>query len=118
MNDIERGPGREAPPDGERHAREGAERSPAPPEERAEAAERNARAEVAAERREAKERIADVLWERPKRFVERVIEQRLAPSLRRFLAKFGSLGDEAMASDELKRTRDAARREAGTPEKD
>lgn len=108
MSDIERGPGREAPPAGEprpEETRPSAERA----EARAEASERNARAEVTAEKRESKERIADVLWAKPKRFVERVIEKNIAPYLRRFLGKFSELDDEALATDALKKTRDAAR---------
>ena len=118
MTDIERGPGRETPPDGgPRESADAArEEGNAGAEARAEASDARARREAGAERREAKERIADVVWERPKRFVERVIEKRLGAPLRRFLGKFGSLDDEAMASRALKEARDAAKREAERPE--
>ncbi|HTM68635.1 MAG TPA: hypothetical protein VL426_05020 [Candidatus Binatia bacterium] len=118
MSDIERGPGREAPPEGELRPEEEAAPAAERAEAKAEHAERNARAEVSSQRRESRERIADVLWERPKQFVERVIQKNIAPYLRRFLGKFSELDDEAMASDALRKTRDAAAHEAGKEEKD
>ena len=65
--------------------------------------------EVSREIVTTKEHVAEVFWERPKQFVERVIAKGAAPFLRRFLAHFGSLDDEAMAIADLRRVRDAAR---------
>jgi hypothetical protein len=116
MRERERQPGLETPPEGEKHAKEPAlvaERA----EARAEAADRTSRLEVTVERRMAKERIAETLWEKPKHFVERVIQKNIAPYLRRFLGKFSELDDETMATDALKKTRDAAGREAGKEDK-
>lgn len=116
MTDIERRPGSEQPSSerGERPRGEAGEaKGAATAESRAEASDRAAKAETAGERREAKERIADILWERPKQFVERVVARKLGPYFRRFLGKFSQLDDEAMASDALKRTRDEAAKAAG-----
>lgn len=74
------------------------------------AAERRVRDEVEAERRNDKERIADSLWEQPARFVERVIAKGPTTELGRFLEHFGSLEDEAAATEKLRRAREAARR--------
>jgi len=115
MSEFERQPGRETPPDGEKRPEEGVsavERA----EARAGSADRNARAEVAAERRETKERVADTIWEKPRHFVERVIQKKIT-YLRRFLGKFSELDDETMATDALKKTREDAAREAGKEDK-
>ncbi|HTK05347.1 MAG TPA: hypothetical protein VL500_07200 [Candidatus Eisenbacteria bacterium] len=115
MNESERRPGRETPPEGEKRPEEAAPAAELA-EMRAEAGDKGARAEVSAERRETKERVAETIWEKPRHFVERVIQKNIAPYLRRFLGKFSELDDEAMATDALKKTRDAAGREAGKEE--
>jgi len=69
---------------------------------------RDVEQEVRTERESAKEKIADVLWERPKRFVEDLIGNHLVAPFRKFLSRFSSLDDETLASHELRKTRDQA----------
>lgn len=81
-------------------------------EVRAESSERRTRAEAANEVREAKDRIADALWEKPAAFAEYAAGQGSGGNLSRFLEAFAALDDETLRSDKLKRARDAA---AGAP---
>lgn len=81
-------------------------------ERRAEASERLARAEAADTARETKERVADVLWEKPAAFAERVAGTEAGAHLARFLEAFSKLDDAALATEALRRARDKA---AGPP---
>ena len=120
MTDIERKSGyepsaeREGGSHDESGGRNGEDRVSA--EQRAAKTERAVKTEAAGEGREAKERIADIFWARPRQFVERVVTEKLAPYFKRFLGKFSQLDDDAMATDALKRTRDEAAKAAGDDE--
>lgn len=115
MRDIERGgyvppdnaetPKAERPDDGSR-------------EREIAAADGRARGEAATERRTAKERIAEVLWQRPKQFVSHVLAKGMAGPLKRFLAVFGGLGDDAMLTDDLKKLRAQAQKAADDAKND
>ncbi len=104
--------GREAPGEAEREGGsprgpEGGDRSAAA-ERRAEAAERLSRAEAADTAREAKERIADVLWEKPAAFAEYAAAGGLGGKLAGFLEAFSKLGDDVLATEKLRAAREAA----------
>lgn len=77
-------------------------------ERRTEASERLARAEAADMVKETKERIADALWEQPAAFAEYAAAQGPGGPLSRFLEAFSKLDDEALATDALRRAREAA----------
>lgn len=98
---------------------EKSERANGPSRERSlEAADGRARGEVAVERRVTKERIADVLWQRPKHFVGHVLAKGVTGPLKRFLAVFGGLGDDAMLTDDLKKLRAQAQKAADDAKND
>ena len=77
-------------------------------ERRMASSERRVHEEAAGEVREAKERIADALWEKPAAFAEYASGHGLGPRLSRFLDAFAALDDETLATDALKRAREAA----------
>ncbi len=79
---------------------------------RIEASHARTETEAAEERRQAKEKVAETVWAHPAQFVGRVIERKLGPFLKRFLAKFGGLDDEALRTEALRKAREDARKEA------
>ena len=91
------------PPEHERPSDE--ERSEQGPERESAPEEIDVRAETGRERASAVERIAEAVWERPARYVEHVIAHKLVPQLRKFVERFSSLDDDALATDELRSAR-------------
>lgn len=85
-------------------------------ERRAEASERLARAEAAETVKETKRRIADALWEKPAAFAERAAGTEAGARLSRFFEAFAKLGDDALATEALRRARDAAAKASGDGE--
>lgn len=83
-----------------------------------EGADDRARGEVSVERRITKERIADLFWQRPKHFVGHVLAKGVTGPLKRFLAVFGGLGDDAMLTDDLKKLRAQAQKAADDAKND
>jgi hypothetical protein len=111
MGDFER-KGYEPPPEPPPEAPREASSEPAPREHALDVADGRARGEVAVERRATKERIAELLWQRPKQFVSHVLARGLSGPLKRFLAVFGGLGDDTMLTDDLKKLRAQAQQAA------
>ena len=68
--------------------------------------------EVERENEVAHEHVSEALWKRPVRFVEDVISDKLVPYLRKFLKKFGSVEDDALATQEMRDVRDQAKEAA------
>lgn len=117
MGDFER-KGYEPPADRGGESSKG-ERADGPSREHSlEAADGRARGEVSVERRVTKERVAELLWQRPKQFVSHVLAKGLSGPLKRFLAVFGGLGDDAMLTDDLKKLRAQAQQAADDAKND
>lgn len=117
MGDFER-KGYEPPAESGRDRQEKAPDDASSPERAISAADGRTRGEVTAERRATKERIADLLWQRPKHFVSHVLAKGVTGPLKRFLAVFGGLGDDAMLTDDLKKLRAQAQKAADDAKND
>lgn len=117
MGDLER-KGYEPPSEPASESRKETPADGASRERALDAADGRARGEVAVERRVTKERVAELLWQRPKQFVTHVLAKGLGGPLKRFLAVFGGLGDDAMLTDDLKKLRAQAQKAADDAKND
>jgi len=57
----------------------------------------------------AKGKVAETVWRRPASFVSDMVNDTIAPMLKRFFERFGALGDDAVPEGEMRDARDAAR---------
>lgn len=102
----------------EKGPQEGSESESAPEEDfdtRQESVElRNERVqqEVQREGEVTKEQVSETLWKHPVQFVEDVISGRLVPYFRKFLKRFGSTEDDALATEDMREVRDQAKEAA------